>query len=135
MSDVAADVRRIGGKDRLIAEKKENISSIIDESNKSQGSSQRSDEKRSANQPNLPNIANASSNYGFRVGQFPDMRPSPSRSSKKQSFIHGENPNLIDRQFKSEIVFATPQLSHRRLGGHGEVDFINNAIDFQPFRR
>lgn len=44
---------------------------LVDESNKSFGSSQNSDQKSSANVPNQPNIANASSNYGFRVGKSP----------------------------------------------------------------
>jgi len=57
--------------------------SIIDESNKSNGSSENSGKKSTANYPNLPNISNASSNYGFKVGKFPDLKASPSKSSKK----------------------------------------------------
>ena len=69
MSEVY-DSRKVRVNDRMFsAEHCDSI--LVDESNKSFGSSQNSDQKSSANLPNQPNIANASSNYGFRVGKAP----------------------------------------------------------------
>jgi len=70
--------------------------SIIDESNKSNGSSENSGKRSTANYPNLPNISNASSNYGFKVGKFPDLKASPSKSSKKV-FANDQRQIYTDR--------------------------------------
>jgi hypothetical protein len=70
--------------------------SIIDESNKSNGSSENSGKRSTANYPNLPNISNASSNYGFKVGKFPDLKASPSKSGKKV-FANDQRKIYTDR--------------------------------------